>query len=738
VHEYEAWRDQFRNEAIAPIQNKVGQFLSSNIVRNVVGQQRSTINIFDIMNQKKIFLVNVSKGRIGEDNSALLGSMLITKIQLSAMERVRIPENKREDFYLFVDEFQNFVTDSFASILSEARKYRLCLTLAHQYVAQLETESGSAVKDAVFGNVGTMVIFRVGAEDAEALEKEFEPEFVVEDFVNLPNYHIYTKLMVDGVTSRPFSAKTLPPLEVHESKETEQYIIDTSRKLYTRPRSEVEEEINRWSSTVPGQGGSSTTSDGGHGAETVGKFRAECTNCKKSIYVPFEPEPGLPIYCKECLFKIKQGELEPAPGFRPPKEKKDNISYDALAALGIEFTGGSQKQRNDWGERPRVRPVSERPDLPPVGVIKAGKDDLPLPRGAFKKPVTETSQKAQKPETIKTVEAADIPRTPPPRVVKMPISKERKAPDTAGLRNILNQALQNTISQAKPQSHVSQIVEEKVKEELATTSSQESISLSALKKDAVAVSPVFMTPKKDAAMETKDTLKAALREAGVAVLETNADSGSGSSATLEQKEEPMLIGTQHEEMLRKEQQELREREQKALEEKKKVEEEKQALLEQMAKEKEEALERARKVREEEQKKFEAEKEALRLEEERKRKEHEATLKALHEQNLRREQEEKERLLIAAKEAEAARKQAEEQAEKAAAEALKRAEEAERLTREKEAALLLEQNAKHAAEQAEVASMATNEKTAGHDTDTKSSPNVSHKEVPEDILRQILD
>src|SRR3989339_464172 len=165
VHEYEAWQDKFRNEAIAPIQNKVGQFLSTSIIRNIVGQSRSTIDIFKIMNEKKIFLVNVSKGRIGEDNSALLGAMIITKIQLSAMERVRVPEEEREDFYLHVDEFQNFATDSFANILSEARKYRLCLTVAHQYTEQLEEE----VLSAVIGNVGSIITFRVGSTDAELL-----------------------------------------------------------------------------------------------------------------------------------------------------------------------------------------------------------------------------------------------------------------------------------------------------------------------------------------------------------------------------------------------------------------------------------------------------------------------------------------------------------------------------------------------------------------------------------------
>ncbi|MEK7115418.1 MAG: type IV secretion system DNA-binding domain-containing protein, partial [Patescibacteria group bacterium] len=242
VNEFEEWQDKFRNEAIAPIQNKVGQFLSTAIIRNVVGQSKSTIDIFDLMNQGKILLVNVSKGRIGEDNAALLGAMLITKIQLSAMERVRVPEEERKDFYLYVDEFQNFATDSFAGVLSEARKYRLNLIIAHQYIGQLVTDVSTKIRDAVFGNVGTMVLFRVGAADAEFLENEFEPEFTIQDMVNLPNYKIYLKLMVNGVTSRPFSAKTLPPFRLRDEVMTEQEVIDISRKNYARDREAVEAE----------------------------------------------------------------------------------------------------------------------------------------------------------------------------------------------------------------------------------------------------------------------------------------------------------------------------------------------------------------------------------------------------------------------------------------------------------------------------------------------------------------
>lgn len=352
IHEYEAWQDKFRNEAIAPIQNKVGQFLSTALIRNVVGQSKSTMDIFNIMNEGKIFLVNVSKGRIGEDNSALLGAMLITKIQLSAMERVRIPEDERIDFYLYVDEFQNFATDSFAGVLSEARKYRLNLVLAHQYVGQLVTDVSTKVRDAIFGNAGTMIVFRVGAADAEFLENEFEPEFVIQDMVNLPNYHIYLKLMCDGVASRPFSAKTLPPIKTIEDATEVQEIIDQSRKRYARPREVIEEEINRWTGMVPG------SAEGGQGGSGYGRggpptregesFTAICSSCGRETTVPFEPIPGKPVYCRECLAGIKEGTIKPVlrSELREREQgggaKTKQFSSD-LALLGIEFSGPGEE-----------------------------------------------------------------------------------------------------------------------------------------------------------------------------------------------------------------------------------------------------------------------------------------------------------------------------------------------------------------------------------------------------------
>ena len=331
VHEYEAWQDKFRNEAIAPIQNKVGQFLSTSIIRNVVGQSVSTINIFDIMNEGKIFLVNVSKGRIGEDNSSLLGGMIITKIQLAAMERVRIPEETRKDFYLYVDEFQNFVTDAFAGILSEARKYRLNLTVAHQYTAQLISDKSSAVRDAVFGNVGTMIVFRVGSDDADFLEKEFEPEFTPQDIVNLPNYKIYLKLMIDGVTSRPFSAKTLPQMVKSGNKEIEEEVIRSSRALYCKTKGEVEREINDWSGMSLGDNAGPASSN------SLEKFPIICSMCRLEKTVPFKPEPGRPVYCKECMEKIKSGEVKIEKGSDSQNKYDEAKFYKPLADLGIEF-----------------------------------------------------------------------------------------------------------------------------------------------------------------------------------------------------------------------------------------------------------------------------------------------------------------------------------------------------------------------------------------------------------------
>ena len=241
TNEFANYEPRYQKEAVAPIQNKIGQFLSASVIRNMVAQVKSTIDVREIMDTKKILIMNLSKGRIGEDNSRLLGGMLITEIQLAAMSRVDMPEEERQDFFLYVDEFQNFATPSFANILSEARKYRLSLIMAHQYVMQLD----EIVADAVFGNVGSMVTFRVGAGDAETLEKEYAPTFTIEDIVNLPKFQIFLKLMIDGIASQPFSAMTMPPIGSRTG--SAEKVIRVSRERYGKDRAVIEEKITRWS-----------------------------------------------------------------------------------------------------------------------------------------------------------------------------------------------------------------------------------------------------------------------------------------------------------------------------------------------------------------------------------------------------------------------------------------------------------------------------------------------------------
>lgn len=262
VNEYASYTDKFAAEAAPAIQNKVGQFIANPLIRNIIGQEKSSFDIRDVMDKQKILIINLSKGRVGEANANLLGSMLITKIYLGAMSRADLGERQLAEapnFYLYVDEFQSFANESFADILSEARKYKLNLCIAHQYIEQMTDE----VRAAVFGNVGTMVAYRVGAYDAEVLEKEFAPFFTAEDIVNLQKYQMYLKLMIDGVTSKPFSASGMPPIPRPEINYTND-ILASSRSLYARPRQQVEDELLSWIQKK--FGGSGGGSSGGSGA----------------------------------------------------------------------------------------------------------------------------------------------------------------------------------------------------------------------------------------------------------------------------------------------------------------------------------------------------------------------------------------------------------------------------------------------------------------------------------------
>lgn len=349
--------------------SKVGRFIENEMMRNIIGQSHSGFDLERIMNEKKIFLANLSKGLTGEVNSDLLGLILVSKMQMAAMKRARISEEARNDFYLYIDEFQNFTTDSIATILSEARKYRLNLILAHQYINQMEEE----VRDAVFGNVGTIVNFRVGADDAEFFEKEFFPEFLAPDFVNLPKYHIYLKLMIDGLAARPFSAQTLPPLPTPQPSNRDK-IIKVSRERYATPRAEVEDKISRWAGFLEMAAPSPA-------ASAPMLYDAQCSNCKKWTKVVFRPEPGRPVYCKSCRKKLKSKEEAvlkpsasamapvPAPSVlqKAPEEKQSFISL------------GDLPKRNDM--TPSVSSSSavqnsSKPKLDVPGLQKALKDAL--------------------------------------------------------------------------------------------------------------------------------------------------------------------------------------------------------------------------------------------------------------------------------------------------------------------------------------------------------------------------
>ncbi|MFZ5365454.1 MAG: type IV secretory system conjugative DNA transfer family protein [Patescibacteria group bacterium] len=421
LDEFTKYNQQFLVEAIAPIQNKVGQFLSTSLIRNIVGQVKSTISMRDIMDNRKILILNLSKGRIGEDSSSLLGAMIITKIQLAAMSRVDIPESERKDFYLYVDEFQNFATESFAGILSEARKYRLNLTIAHQYIEQL----GDVVKAAVFGNVGTIICFRVGAADAEELEKEFTPRFTPEDLVNLPKYNIYLKLMIDGVASDPFSANTLPPR--HENTGNVDKIVTISRERYAKSREVVEEKIARWSGVETEamllreekklkemKAGEKQIESGDvfkksidfldilrrkimppkelakaeqEIADVKEQIEAEpqetkadvekivkCDWCSARTRINFEPDPEKPVLCKECLKDYRRMQ---AKGIEPPKKLK----------------GTPQKMLS--ASRPeRPRPADRRPKNQSVISINEALSKKPV---AFSRRRSESGSRSARP-----------------------------------------------------------------------------------------------------------------------------------------------------------------------------------------------------------------------------------------------------------------------------------------------------------------------------------------------------
>jgi hypothetical protein len=299
--EFEKYGERYMQEAGAAIQNKIGQFTANPLVRNIIGQPKSSFDVREIMDNKKILIVNLSKGRIGEQNTSLLGSMIITKIYIAAMSRSDVSHTRMSElpsFYFYVDEFQSFANESFADILSEARKYKLALIIAHQYIAQME----ESVRDAVFGNVGTSISFRVGPLDSEMLEKVYAPQFTANDLVNLGFAQIYLSLMINDMGSQPFSAKTLAPIPRPDISYRND-VIEWTRAHFALPKDIVEKNIKDWF---------------GSGTEDS----VQNNSYEKKSYVqsqkPFSPEQK-PYQKPNNNFPKKEYKTEPKPFVSEPK-----------------------------------------------------------------------------------------------------------------------------------------------------------------------------------------------------------------------------------------------------------------------------------------------------------------------------------------------------------------------------------------------------------------------------------
>lgn len=330
VTEFASWNDKFASEAVAPVLNKVGAFVANPLIRNIIGQQKSAFNIRQIMDEGKILIVNLSRGQVGEDNAAILGALMVTKIQLAAMSRADMPLADRRPFYLYVDEFQNFATDSFAVIMSEARKYGLNLTVANQYISQMP----EVVRDAVFGNVGTMISFRIGPEDASILGKYYEPVFEALDLTRLHNQNIFISMIVDGEKSIPFSGTTLrmPDPEFDYTPQ----IIELSRKSYASHRDDVEVDIRSRTATGEEAAAAKQGAEAGQTAAPVGG----------SPLTQSEHEPK-----SEFLAALKNPNLPPAQPQSHPQERRSDRNRNRS---GGQRRGGEQGSKREQGQHMHV------------------------------------------------------------------------------------------------------------------------------------------------------------------------------------------------------------------------------------------------------------------------------------------------------------------------------------------------------------------------------------------------
>ena len=368
VDEFAGYTDRFAAEATPAIQNKIGQFTNNPLIRNIIGQSKSSFDLRQLMDDGKILIINLSKGLVGEQNTQLLGGMLVTKIYLAAMSRANATQaqlHQLPSFYLYVDEFQSFANESFADILSEARKYKLSLTIAHQYIEQMPEE----VRDAVFGNVGTIITFRVGPFDAEVLETIFTPTFIGENLVNLGQFQMYLTLMIDGVGSRPFSAVTLPPI-VNIEPSYKDEVIKNSQDTYGHKRAEVEKKIIDW------------VNDGRAGDSSTG-------NNNKQDKRPFSPTRNSSPKNKESITP-KSNVNQPAQSInQSPPVKKDltpvKMSTQTVSLKDLSRKTHSVKSKSSDSGRLALRdalkdllvPDNKSSAEPATKIGKIGKEDSP-------------------------------------------------------------------------------------------------------------------------------------------------------------------------------------------------------------------------------------------------------------------------------------------------------------------------------------------------------------------------
>lgn len=472
------WVDEFANytermaaEAVPAIQNKIGQFTANPLVRNIIGQPKSSFDIRKLMDEQKILIMNLSKGRIGDTNTSLLGSMLITKIYLAAMSRAEVTTKRLTElppFFFYVDEFQSFANDTFADILSEARKYKLNLIIAHQYVAQMEDK----VKDAVFGNVGTTITFRVGPLDAELLEKVFSPQFVSTDLVNLGFAQIYLTLMINGMGSKPFSATTLGPIETPEISYKSD-IIESSRATYAHERAKVENETREW-------------------FEEGGALPEKAPREDKKSHVENSPKPQKDLsqnpYYKKGIAKqevdtsTQESKVIPAQKEAPkafskphphtsPKEREGVVFEKPTSLKDALLSAIAQKNNHPPQEKVKEEVKERKKD---TNVAQSAQKEVPLQPRKIPTPSYSTLHKKPLSKTLQfSSNDSGIPTT---EKVKEPFKKEERAATDESKRSLREMLEKLNLPKKEPESTPS------IQKQPESTSQQQEVDPSVVQK----------------------------------------------------------------------------------------------------------------------------------------------------------------------------------------------------------------------------------------------------------------